>query len=83
MLMRSTQWNVLGMVSLLLTFWFSWLYNVSSEMCRIPDIFLPLNRLDIINCVRSEVVGVIGWIFSPLAVAFFICGLIEKHPSKK
>jgi hypothetical protein len=81
--MRASQWNVLGWASYLLMGFFLWWWRMESFSCRSSDIFAPVNRLDITNCVTSEVLGIIIPIFIVLGAALFICGSIEANKEKQ
>ena len=58
--------------------WFIQLDKPWNARCDILDDKTPLDKLDIVKCVNSEILDPFIWLFFPLGVAFLICGFLEK-----
>ena len=74
--------QIIGIL-ILLTTYYLWRWRLDSFLCRSSDILAPLNRIDITDCVKSEVTRVIIPILILFGLAFLLCGIIEHFKEKK
>ena len=81
--MKPSQWYILSGTFHLLTTYYLWRWRLDSFLCRSSDILAPLNRIDITDCVKSEVTRVIIPILILFGLAFLLCGIIEHFKEKK
>lgn len=81
--MRSNQWYVLGFAFLILMNWF--IYQDVHYNCLKLDKATAekIDRLDIYECVNSEIYDPFIWLFGVLWIVCWINGWIENRSKKK
>lgn len=80
--MRRSQWFIFGICFFLLAGLFVSIDSLWGAMCDIND-DSPVVQADIVKCVNAEIMDPFIWLLYPLALVFFICGLIEPKAENK
>ena len=79
--MRSSQWSILGLTLIFLTFSFIWIDNLWGKNCGVSDI--QPTQPDLVLCINGEIYDPFIYFFGALSIAFLINAFIEAHHEKK
>ena|SRR3989344_7042995 len=82
-IMRISQWYLIGIFFMIMSFWFIredmvWTYN-----CNIFDDNSPLSKTDMVMCLNQEIYDPFIWLLFPLGWIFIICGWMESRAEKR
>jgi len=80
--MRSNQWYIIGIFLIVMSSWFV-IIDMKYNCLKFSEVEQPIDRLDIYECVNSEILDPLIWLLFPLGWIFIICGWIESHSKKK
>ena len=79
--MKSSQWSVLGLFMIFMTFLFRWLDSIWGENCNILET-VAVTKGDIIACMNAEMYEPFIWIFGFFSIALFINAFIAAKKEK-
>ena len=81
--MKSSQWYLIGIFLILMSFWFIRMDMFWNLTCNVFDDSSPLNKADIVSCINGEILDPFILLLFPLGFVFIICGWIENRSKKK
>lgn len=81
--MRSSQWYLIGIFLILMSFWFIREDAVWTNYCNIFDDDSSLSKADIVACVNQEIYDPFIWLLFPLGTVFIISGWLEGRAEKR
>jgi len=81
--MKSSQWYLIGIFLMVMSFWFIRLDLTYNIFCMSSYGQETISAIDVQACTKSEVYAPLIWLLFPLGWVFVICGWIESHSKKK
>jgi len=78
--MRSSQWYILGITLMGIGMMFIYMDPIA---CGGLEMDHPLDKIDIYQCINSEILDPFINLLFPLSYAFILCGFIESYTEAK
>ncbi len=80
--MKSSQWFLIGIFLIVMGTWFV-MIDMKYNCLKFSEVGQPIDRLDLFECINSEILDPFIWLLYPLGIVFNICGWIEVIAEKK
>jgi len=81
--MRSSQWYLIGILLMVMSFWFIRLDLTYNTFCMDSYDQETISAIDVQVCTKSEVYAPFIWLLFPLGWVFIICGWLEQRTEKR